>query len=76
MPLRMTRVLWRCSSVSRIQRWSFADGLAIDGRGGERVLWCLLALAWSLHDLLPGLSPFRQPQEAGQRDYGCLRDFL
>jgi hypothetical protein len=76
MLLRVTSVRWRCSSVSRSQSWSSADGRTIDVRGGEQRLRRLVTRATSLDYWVFSFDPFRQPKKAGQRDYGGVRRFL
>jgi len=76
MPLSVSSVRWRCSSVSLAQRWSSADDRAIDVRGGEQRLRRHVTRATSLVHRVLNLDPLRQPKEAGQRDYGGVRRFL
>jgi len=45
-------------------------------RGGEQGLRRVGARATSLDRRVLSLDPFRQPKEAGQRDYGGVRRFL
>ena len=43
---------------------------------GEQGLIRFSTWVSSLHCLILDMNPFRQPQQAGQRDYGCAREFL
>jgi hypothetical protein len=76
MLLSVTSVRWRCSSVSRSQRSWSSDGRTVAVRGGEQRLRRLVTWATSLDYRVFSLDPFRQPNEAGQRDYGGARRFL
>ena len=76
MLLRVTSVRRRCSSVSRSQSWSSADGPKVAGRGGEQRLRHLVTWVTSWDHWVLSFDPFRQPKEAGQRDYGAGSRFL